>query len=105
MIDGTPAALRAEVAHLYTHGPPELIRASLATVAEDARILRGLAREAAGPFRANTEGEAAAASVGTAQTVNIDGPSPALPLTCGRQHAPAVPLMRTLRAEPRLTKA
>ncbi|MER5519573.1 hypothetical protein [Streptomyces sp. NPDC002763] len=59
MIDGTPAALRAEVSHLYTHGPPELIRASLATVAEDARILRGLAREAAGPFLANTEGEAA----------------------------------------------
>jgi hypothetical protein len=59
MIDAAPAALRAEVAHLYTHGPPELIRASLATVVEDSRILRDLAREAAGPFRANTEGEAA----------------------------------------------
>jgi quinol monooxygenase YgiN len=59
MIDSTPAALRAEVAHLYKHGPRELIRASLATVFEDARILRDLAREAAGPFQANTEGEAA----------------------------------------------
>ncbi|QNA72079.1 hypothetical protein C8250_009325 [Streptomyces sp. So13.3] len=59
MIDATPAALRAEVAHLYKHGPRELIRASLATVFEDARILRDLAREAAGPFQASTEGEAA----------------------------------------------
>ncbi|MFF4248782.1 hypothetical protein ACFYY2_30530 [Streptomyces sp. NPDC001822] len=59
MIDFSPAALRAEVAQLYKHGPRELIRASLATVFEDARILRDLAREAAGPFQASTEGEAA----------------------------------------------
>ncbi|MET8496007.1 hypothetical protein [Streptomyces microflavus] len=59
MIDLSPAALRAEVALLYKHGPRELIRASLATLFEDARILRDLAREAAGPFQANTEGEAA----------------------------------------------
>ncbi|MFC9278648.1 hypothetical protein [Streptomyces collinus] len=59
LIDDSPALLRAAVARLYGHGTVELLNNILATVTEDAQFLRSLARQAAGPFEARSEGEAA----------------------------------------------
>ncbi|WP_030413276.1 hypothetical protein [Streptomyces sp. NRRL S-1448] len=59
MVNDSPAVLRATFAHVCSYGTTEVQSALLALLAEDARALRDLAREAAGPFKAASEEEAA----------------------------------------------
>ncbi|MGW5818674.1 hypothetical protein [Streptomyces noursei] len=59
MVNDSPAVLRATFAGVCSHGTTEIQSAMLALLAEDARTLRILARQATGPFAAASEGEAA----------------------------------------------